>query len=715
MKSLENQFKKAAGRSEGTVEVDISYDIIRHVSMQLYSNPRKAIEELICNSYDAGASSCFVKTPQDKGDFLGVLDNGVSMDFNGLRDLWKVAGSTKDKLGEDRVDNNREQIGKFGVGKLAAFSLGKRLIHVATKGGQTRIVSVGQAEIKDFKGGKKPTFEVYKLPAEKAQPIVASSLKGLPNPWEHQWKSWTLAIIGEIEEDSYGQALKLGMLKRMIRNAMPISSRFEVHLDGHLVPKRSIDTSDIIVKVDVTDEKFRNRVELALQGFWKEQLDIADSKDVPESLYKCQVGKMPSPDDVRETVPALIIARLGAIAGDAVITKKTLTTEKLAERGYRDNGFAIYSRGRQINPEDELFGITQRTHLYWRRFLAQVEIPALDKVLLVQRNSVSENRDETLVAREVLRELFNEARHRAEEKEEAGEYVPDPFGARLHMLAPIIAPLAIRELAGGKLPEGGLAAVDIDFAPLGEGGPACVYDEKTSSILVNEDHPIIVALDDRGEPAKQLRHVLGEVVAGSLVAGGYLMARGVDEGLVQDAQEIIDDAMRSAAGYLEDEVERHIREIDVASYEGRARFEKAVVRAFQDFRLSATRYGKSDEGDAILVIPQAGAENLLISVEAKGSKGVITHEELQAATIDRHREEKGCKRAIAIAREYVVSGRGGKESALLRETEGKIPLIRWVRLERAARTRVAQRSAHNRVGVPGCGRSEFPRPRHNRR
>src|SRR2546422_11717124 len=28
MKSLENQFKKAAGRSEGTVEVDISYDII---------------------------------------------------------------------------------------------------------------------------------------------------------------------------------------------------------------------------------------------------------------------------------------------------------------------------------------------------------------------------------------------------------------------------------------------------------------------------------------------------------------------------------------------------------------------------------------------------------------------------------------------------------------------------------------------------------------
>src|SRR5207244_411967 len=59
----------------------------------------------------------------------------------------------------------------------------------------------------------------------------------------------------------------------------------------------------------------------------------------------------------------------------------------------------------------------------------------------------------------------------------------------------------------------------------------------------------------------------------------------------------------------------------------------------------------------------------------KGSKGIITHAELQAATVDRHRKEKGCEHAIAIARGYVGSGKEGKDSALVRETKGQIPLI----------------------------------------
>jgi hypothetical protein len=35
--------KKGGATQEGVVEVDINYDIIRHVSAQLYTNPRKAI------------------------------------------------------------------------------------------------------------------------------------------------------------------------------------------------------------------------------------------------------------------------------------------------------------------------------------------------------------------------------------------------------------------------------------------------------------------------------------------------------------------------------------------------------------------------------------------------------------------------------------------------------------------------------------------------
>lgn len=92
-------------------------------------------------------------------------------------------------------------------------------------------------------------------------------------------------------------------------------------------------------------------------------------------------------------------------------------------------------------------------------------------------------------------------------------------------------------------------------------------------------------------------------------------------------------------------------------------------------RLAAQHLGDSDEPDGIIEVPKSGQPNLSISVEAKGSRGIITHKELSEATVDRHRKEQGCTHAIAIAREFARSGKGGKDSALLRENEGKIPLI----------------------------------------
>lgn len=169
MARIGKSFKEAGAQEDGVVEVDISYDIIRHVSAQLYTNPRKAIEELVCNSYDAGATVCHVALPQDSKDALAVLDNGKSMDLTGLKKLWRVADSPKIKSEEEpRIDNNRMQIGKFGVGKLAAFALGARLTHIACVKGKVRIISVGQGEIKEKKSGKAPSFTVLRMPLKDA-------------------------------------------------------------------------------------------------------------------------------------------------------------------------------------------------------------------------------------------------------------------------------------------------------------------------------------------------------------------------------------------------------------------------------------------------------------------------------------------------------------------------------------------------------------------
>jgi len=697
--ALAEAFRSVSGAAEGTVGVDISYDLIRQFSKQLYTNPRKAVEELVCNSYDAGATECFVRIPYIGGAPLAVLDNGTGMDLNGLQDLWHVAVSPKSRDDPvERIANKRFQIGKFGVGKLAAFALGGRLTHVTSRVGVTRVVSVGQAQLQDQGAGVVPRFEVFRLRDTDARTILTPALAGLPLPWEKGWGTWTLAIVDEIEDSNLARSLKVGYLRKMISHALPISANFRTFLDGEIVPRREIDPAHIVTECDVVDVSFRRRLAEALKYYWQGRLELEDPALVPRELFEVRLIEMPDPQDVSHILPAIEVPKLGKVQGTAIMADQTLTTDRLAERGYSENGFAIYVHGKQVNPEDELFGVTQRTHQYWRRFLAVVEIPGLDRALLVQRNSVSESFDETLVARELLREMFNETRAKTEAIEQSGEYVPRSFGARLRTLSPLLGPSALRGLTRGGMPEGGLEGVGVEYRSLGQSGPPVTYDDATNTIAINEEHPTIEALDDLGEPARKLRTVLGEVLAGTILSQGYLKTRSVPPDVLADAFELTYDALLGASGYLKDPVESHVQEIEEASFEGGKRFEDAVVRAFRDLRLSTTRYGAADSPDGIVEIPRAGTSNLKVSVEAKGSHGIVTHAELSSATVDRHRTEAGCTCAIAIAREFQPRGIGDVRSALEREAlRAGIPLLTTEALALILRMNAVRPFTHDKL------------------
>jgi hypothetical protein len=355
MSNLNSLFKEKAGTEEDVVRVDVSYDIIRQFSAQLYTNPRKAIEELVCNSYDAGATECHVKLPKDKADALVVLDNGKSMDLEGLKNLWMVAKSPKEPNAEgQRVDNNRLQIGKFGVGKLAAYALGRRLTHVATIKGVTRLVSVGEDQIRENTRGGAPTFKVYKLRESEARAVLEPSFGNLPRPWQSGWGTWTMAVVENVEEGNFERALKIRVLRMMITTALPIYKDFNVFLDGEKVPDREI-PKDVELKVSVLNPEFRKKLEISLQEYWAKTLRIEESEDVSPDLYKITLASMLDPHDVKKQLKGIEVPRLGVIAGDAILARQTLTTEKLGERGYVNNGYAIYAHGKLINQEDELF------------------------------------------------------------------------------------------------------------------------------------------------------------------------------------------------------------------------------------------------------------------------------------------------------------------------------------------------------------------------
>ena len=139
---------ETVGKKKGEVPVSISYRIIELFSAGLYSSPNKAIEELVANSYDAMAKNVSIITPQTmiSGDpIIWVIDDGTSMDLDGLVDLWRIASSKKRLPGKESAE--RPPVGKFGIGKLATYVLSRHLTHICFAGGVYRAITMDFSKI----------------------------------------------------------------------------------------------------------------------------------------------------------------------------------------------------------------------------------------------------------------------------------------------------------------------------------------------------------------------------------------------------------------------------------------------------------------------------------------------------------------------------------------------------------------------------------------
>lgn len=103
----------SVGTPVASIPVTISYRIIELFSAGLYRSPHKAVEELVSNSYDALATEVDLVLPPNLSDAdasIWVVDNGESMDLQGLTELWQIARSPK-LTARDDPDAQRPPIG----------------------------------------------------------------------------------------------------------------------------------------------------------------------------------------------------------------------------------------------------------------------------------------------------------------------------------------------------------------------------------------------------------------------------------------------------------------------------------------------------------------------------------------------------------------------------------------------------------------------------
>lgn len=405
-----------AGKVVDNINVEIGVRFLEHFSEQLYSSPHKAFEELISNSWDAGAKSVFVEFPDDldiPDAAIWVLDDGASMDAAGLHDLWKVAYSPKEN---ERTAYGRPVIGKFGIGKLATYVLANNLTFLCkASDGVIRIVTMDYTAI-NTDGSQlieQLSLPLRQITMDEVEKVLETTTtgksmlelikSGVPAPerpdWEDEYRSdsldpppdsgcWTLVVLSDLK--SQGRAIKRGIIRRMMETSLPLGRNLSIVLDGEPLGSSKLD-KEVLKEWIVGPELGFNRLNLPPEL----GVDAEEQNEEVTIVY----GSDPE--------PFVEIPDVGRVTGTIRVYVDNISGGKSENLG-PSNGFFVNVLGRVIN-HDPAFGEKDLSHSVWARFRMTVRADGLDDSLAVNREQFFQNRS-IRIFRAFLRRAFNMAR-----------------------------------------------------------------------------------------------------------------------------------------------------------------------------------------------------------------------------------------------------------------------------------------------------------------
>ena len=682
----------AAGSEAEKIDVRLSYRIVRLFSEGLYASPNKAIEELVANSFDAGARRVAVLLPadfNDQGATIAVLDDGEGMDAAGLKQHWLIGKSDKRDLA--KLPRGRRQIGKFGIGKLASYVLANRLTHISKKGGKYYSTSMnfktvddrGDEEVEPRSPIKISLRELTEDQAKQAlrtwMGTTAFRKCGFKLFGAGAAKSWTFAILSDLKDKVI--EIRRGKLEWMLRTALPLRDDFAIYLNGaKLEPSKA----------------GKGRIKRWILG--KDIVELP--KPAPDEIEATEDKNEPPNSETRF---ALEHTAVGRITGYAEIYRDLLTTGKSDELG-RSHGFFVYVLGRLINVEDGHFGIPpdELRHGTFGRIRVVIHMDGLDEHLQSDREHIRDGpvlRD----AQNILRAIFNRIRpelEKADAEEEPGAKLARKLAASPASLArrPIVE-MARAALEGkirsryialptaatkterdaliamlekrAETPEQFIGGIDFVYDATSDDGIA-VYDAVTGRLRVNGLHPFVGAFFD--EFTSKTSGLPLEMFA---MAEVLLESHLHQAGLKQDQIDTVMGARDQLLRYVAQESGRRTA-LTVANALRNARndedrLEIEVVEAFRSLGFDATRVGGKGKPDGVAkahLSPGADGKprRYATTLEAKSKKkdgAKLKTKTFGVSTIARQRDEAQCEHAVVVAPAFDHTA--GKDGALAKE------------------------------------------------
>ncbi len=677
----------SSGNQIDTIDVRISHRIIELFSQGLYSSPHKAIEELVSNSFDAGAQDVHVllsPSLHNPDSTIVVIDNGESMDVTGLKQHWIIGQSTRRK---GTYKKGRKPIGKFGIGKLATYVLARRLTHICKTKGVYYIATMDYGII-DSESSRDPDSDEKGVFNEKHIPIPLRTLteaeaKEILKPWteaelpgykalklfgRRATDSWTVAILSGLKD--MGKKIQRKRLSWILRTAMPLRDDFRLYLDGKFIEPSKIDLPLIqrwIIGKDIT----------------------ADNLGKP-----CPDGLVPTEDvNVAEKFihrHGLSHDSLGRITGYVELYRDELTTGKSDELG-RSNGFFVYARGRMVNVDDPGFGIERNLlrHGTFSKFRMVVHIDSLDDALRSSRESLQQG-DLYNKAKGFLHAVFNLARNRLSEWDQsqlpgvllAGRISSAAWSlTRIPLLALISLALEgkatplytrlpkilkeeekvdylekIQEQAESELGMiNGAERVDLDTTD-----GLAIYDVEQGKLLINMSHPFAAAFHEAymkpatGQPLEM--YAIAEILTEA-----NLYHSGFNDKEIRDILAYRDELLRQ---FARSSARRTAGMVALALMEAKddeAKLEEEMRASFEVIGFdNVIRIGGPNKPDgtaeAYLAATEDGnPQRYKVGLEAK-SGGKVTAQRLNVSGIARHMDDFECDHHVAIGNEFAMSG-----------------------------------------------------------
>lgn len=695
------------GKKTAEVPVEITYRILELFSGGLYSSPTKAIEELVANAYDAMATNVnvIVSPNLDSPDAtVVVIDDGESMDGEGLGILWKIGYSPK--RGKDEKAKGRLPIGKFGIGKLATWVLARELTHVCKRGNQYLAVTMFYERIDQKKATEHSNLnlDVRELTETEAKDALAFledrdvTHKQIALFGKRASPTWTVAILSNLKP--MVSDLKIGRLRWVLSTAMPLTPDFQCYLNGEEVEPSKLDVQPLNTWVIGKDDKVA--IDQKLRTFAEPSLD----------------GKN----------YGVVLNSLGRITGYAAVYEDSLKSGKSEEWG-RSHGFFIMVRRRLINLHDPLFGNTPLSHKTFNRFRMVVNCDELDEFLLSSRENVAE-KEGTDELRSYLRSKFYEAASWYEDwitKKENERRLATRLGhvPRGLMRRPLVD-LVLKALEG-KTPLPRLTRIptgltkeekttfikkvegylkpqedfirDVVFESLGIDQPIAIFDASADRLVINNLHPFYRNYEDYFRNAEPFQ-ILG---IAEVLTEAYLLEMGMRPEDVVDLLARRDDFLRELVytGRLSAPLVADMLRDAGGDPKG---LEKAVSAAFTSLGFDVTPLGKSGEPDGIArarMGVRSGTNqskaSYTIAYDAKSTKGDrVQTVNVNMAGIDRHRRDYNADFAVAVAKKFADTKED--EAAVVNEARRlSVTLIQTSDLATLVETAATKRLGYQRL------------------